>query len=330
MTNPIDNPIPIIKVGQPLQLGPPDTEKHLIIVPKLGEGDDREKERMEDETPRKFQVSARFARGDESHSNLIFNFDNEAGDSHFTFPENSNYIEVETSIGQCYLFANKNNRLSTARFTCTATSVGSAGSILKEIILLFLDHLAYKYCTPIHLVQISAYDETHKIRYSDVRCPYPEVVLGESLGKITTTLAPVYAMYREAINASSPFYKFFCFYKILEGLLKPLKAKIYTEAKQKSVTLPSLKAIVPSYEDIPEDQKPYVGKPVKRFFDEFLTNRFRNDMAHFILDEGAVLNVSNIKDRQRYTAIVHVAKLCCDQVISHFETCVDILEGHEK
>lgn len=113
-------------------------------------------------------------------------------------------------------------------------------------------------------------------------------------------------------------------------MLKKLRAKVYAEAKQKSITLPPLKAKVPSYPDVQEDQKPYIGKSIDSFFDEFLTNRFRNDMAHFILDEGSVLNTSKIEDWQRYTAIVHIAKLCCDVLIPHFETCLNTLEDDSK
>ena len=126
--NKIDNPVPLI------QLGPPGVVKYLLIVPKLSSNDDKDKDRVEDKTLRTFQISARFARGYESHSNISFHFDNDVGNSHFVFPENSSHIDLETSAGTITLFPNKNKRLSTARFTCIASSIGNARSIFHEVV----------------------------------------------------------------------------------------------------------------------------------------------------------------------------------------------------
>ena len=109
-------------------------------------------------------------------------------------------------------------------------------------------------------------------------------------------------------------------------LLKSLRGKLYEEAKQKGVTLPSLQAKVPSYAEISDEQKPYVGKSIKRFFDEFLTNRFRNGIAHFISDEGAVLNVNEMEEMERFSSVVHITELCCREIIFHFEACIEALE----
>ena len=317
--------IPITKI----QLGPPGTLRYLMIVPKFGPDDQNSDERVKDKTPRKFQVSARFSIDSQPLPNLKmdFNFDNNSGDSLFLFPEGAAYIDIETNEGTFKLFPNKNRRLSTARFDFIANSVGEAQQSFSEIIGPLLDHMVYVTNTPLHIVQISAFDELHQISGSNIYSPYTLTTIGHSFAKVTPLLAPVYAMYREAVNATSPFYKFFCFYKILEGLLKPLAADIYKEAKQKSITLPSLKAKVPSFPDIPENQKKYIGKSVKHFFEEFLTNNYRNEMAHFILDDGAVLNVNKTRDKERFTEAIQITRLCCNEVISYFENCAEILEN---
>jgi hypothetical protein len=49
-------------------------------------------------------------------------------------------------------------------------------------------------------------------------------------------------------------------------------------------------------------------------------------MAHFISDEGAVLNVTEMGEMERYSSVVHIAELCCREVISHFEVCIEALE----
>ena len=59
MEKPLKNTkdIPITKI----QLGPPGAVQYLMIVPKFGLEDKKSDERVNDKTPRKFQVSARFA-----------------------------------------------------------------------------------------------------------------------------------------------------------------------------------------------------------------------------------------------------------------------------
>jgi hypothetical protein len=180
------------------------------------------------------------------------------------------------------LFPNAEKRLSTVRFECTTHSSDEARQLFQRIVGPALDHLAYIGNTPLHVVQVTVIDELHQISSTNILCPHPVVAFSPGVGKVPGALAPVYAMYREAINATSPFYKFFCLHKILEGLLKTLPGKLHEEARQKGILLPSLQAKVPHYSGIPDDQKPYVGKSITRFFEEFLTAHFRNSMAHFI------------------------------------------------
>jgi hypothetical protein len=49
-------------------------------------------------------------------------------------------------------------------------------------------------------------------------------------------------------------------------------------------------------------------------------------MAHFISDEGAVLNVNEVDAMEKYSSVVHIADLCCRELISHFEACLEALE----
>lgn len=325
-------PVPITTSGTnsisiPVEkMGPPGIVTHLHVVPVFQNDRRGDEERLRDLTQRNFRVTARLAKNNDTQPNINFNFDQGSGDSLFSIPDNAAYLKVETFDGKFFFCPNSERRLSTVRFECTAHSGEEARRQFHKIVGPALDHLAYVANTPLHLVQISVFDELHQISSTDILCPYPVVALNQGLGKVHGLLAPVYAMYREAVNATSPFYKFFCFYKILEGLLKALPGRLHAEAKQRGISLPSLQAKVPHYADIPSDQKPYVGKSIARFFDQFLTNRFRNSMAHFISDEGAVLNVNEVEDMERYSAVVHVADLCCREVISHFEVCIEALE----
>lgn len=308
------------------KLGPPGVVAQLHVVPIFKDSTRNDEKRLKDVTLRKFVVTCRLAKDVESQPNINFNFGEGSGDSLFAIPEHVAYMKVETSDGQFFFSGNAEKRLSTVRFDCIAHSSAEARRLFQKIVGPALDHLSYASNTPVHTVQVTIVDEVHQITSTEILCPYPVVALNTGVEKVSATLAPVYAMYREAKNAVSPFYKYFCLYKILEGLLKPLRTKLYEKAKLKGIVLPPLHAKVTSYSDIPDDQRPYVGKSITRFFEEFLTTRYRNSMAHFISDEGVVLNVNEMEGIERYCAVVHVTDLCCRVVISHFESCIDALE----
>lgn len=308
------------------RMGPPGVIDHLYVVPTFENETRSDEERLSDNTPRKFRVTARLARNYDVQPNININFNEDAGDSLFVVPEKTAQMKFEALGSEFFFFPNSEKRLSTVRLDCTARSRDEARQLFQRIVGPALDHLAYLAHSPLHIVQVTVVDELHQISSSDILSPYHVVTLNPGAGKVPGPLAPVYAMYREATNSTSPFYKFFCLYKILEGLLKKLRGKLYEEAKQIGIALPPLDAKVPHYPDIPDEQEKYVGKSITRFFDEFLTARFRNSMTHFISDEGAVLNVNEMEGIERYSTVVHITDLCCREVISHFERCHDVLE----
>lgn len=313
--------IPIEKLGLPGVL------TSLNVVPIFKDSNRSDQERLEDTTARKFHVTCRLAKTIESKPNINFNFSEDSGDSLFALPENAIHFKVETTDGQqFFLHANAERRLSSIRFDCVARSNAEARGLFQRTVGPALDHLSFVANTPLHTAQISIFDELHLITSTELLCPHPIVTLSPGMGKVSAILAPVYAMYREAKNSASPFYTFFCLYKILEGVLKKLKARVYEEAKIKGIAIPPFQPKVPSYPDMTDDQKAYVGKSITRFFEEFLTTRYRNSMAHFISDEGAVLNVNEMAGIERYHGVIHITDLCCREVISHFESCINALE----
>lgn len=309
-------------------LGPPGVLTQLHAVPAFDGDRKTDEERLRDKTLRKFRVTCRLMKDVEVQPDLNFNFAEDSGDSLLAIPEHATALQVETHDGKFVFNRNGKGRLSSIRFDCVAHSGIEARRLFQKVVGPALDHLSFVANSPLHTPQVTVVDELHKIVSTEIVCPYSVVNLNPGVGTVFATLMPVYAMYREAKNSVSPFYKFFCLYKILEGLLKPLRSKLYAEAKAKGVVIPPLNARVPSYPDIQDDQKPYVGKSITQFFDGFLTARYRNSVAHFISDEGAVLNVNEIDGIERYHAIIHLTDLCCREVISHFESCIEVLQKH--
>jgi hypothetical protein len=301
---------------------------HLHVVPVFEGSTQADQVRLADKRARLFKITARLTINPEIDSNIRFDFPEDAGDSLFALGETATSLKVDVPRCSFQLFQNSNRRLATARFDCTAHSADEARQQFFSTVQPILDHLTYIGKTPLHVSQISLRDEIHKIVSTDILCPYPTVTINPGLLAMRSRLGPVYAMYREATNATSPFYKFLCLYKILEGLLLSLRAKLHEEAKERGISLPPLQRKVPAFPSMSSELAAYTGKSIKRFFDEFLTNHFRNAMAHFMTDDGSALNVSSLAEMEKYSSVIHLTDLCCREAISHIEACVDVLESN--
>lgn len=140
------------------------------------------------------------------------------------------------------------------------------------------------------------------------------------ISSLSLEMAPVYAMYREAKNSHSDFYKFLCYYKILEGLLGPLRANLFARAQRSAVALPKPKDAVPASPDIPARFRDYVGRSVKAFVDSVMTPEFRNAVAHFATDDGAILNMSAPTHIDKYADILLISELCVRTVVASHTT----------
>jgi hypothetical protein len=76
---------------------------------------------------------------------------------------------------------------------------------------------------------------------------------------------------------------------------------------------------VPAVPEIPVDQQAYVGKPIKKFFDDALTPRYRNAVAHFMTGEGSILHAGQAEHLDQYAAITLICELCVREVIAGHE-----------
>jgi hypothetical protein len=154
--------------------------------------------------------------------------------------------------------------------------------------------------------------------------------MGFSNTLLQLPMKPVYAMYREAKNTTSYFYKFLCYFKILEGLLGKMNADIHRNAKKHSVSLQVVKLIVPDHPELPEQYKVYVGKQIKYFFDSVLTPQFRQAAAHFITNKGEVLDMSDPRHVRRFSTVTLILELCVRAAIENHEKLLGNLTARLK
>jgi hypothetical protein len=305
------------------QFGRPGLPARLTIVPVFkDDSSEASLNRRTDQTNRPFHVRARLAKALKSPSEIIVQFDAETGSSHFIAGEGTAY-EISTESGvKCVAELNSRRELAAVSFRCNARSSGEARLAFHNIARPWLDYFCYLADVPYHIDQISIVDEVHHIQ--DVEVVHAEIPkqLGTGAVKVSAFLVPFYAMYREGKNSTSVLYKFFCYYKILEGLLTMLQAKLKKEAKNKGLLAVELVHLVPpptSLEAYDSKQQSYIGKSMQLFMNEYLTKRYRDAVAHFTLKDGTSLNVSDLQQIDRYVNLLPILENCCRSAISNFE-----------
>ena len=69
------------------------------------------------------------------------------------------------------------------------------------------------------------------------RTPYAANVLSEGLIGLFFSLFPVYGLYREALCAYSNFYRFLCFFKIMEGIIKSIRPQLFRLAREQGISM---------------------------------------------------------------------------------------------
>jgi hypothetical protein len=154
----------------------------------------------------------------------------------------------------------------------------------------------------------------------DYVSPYRRALVTQPITKVQGELGPVFAMYREAKNSHSDFYKFLCYHKMLDGLLGSLRSSVNARARKQGVDLAKRRDVVPDHPEIAPAYRVHIGRPIKSFYDDVLTPQFRNAIAHFITKDGAILNLSDPSTIAKHSEIMFVSELCVRKMIeSHTE-----------
>ncbi|MFM0428434.1 hypothetical protein PQQ75_05410 [Paraburkholderia aspalathi] len=310
------------------ELGPAGVKGELHVLALFPNDRREDAERLHDDSERQFTVSARLSKVPPSTEEIKGDFGVEDGSSYFLVPSDAHALRIQSPQGVFDVKKNRFGEKSLVEFKCLATNVAEARRKFQLAVLPFLDLMAYLADSPI--VVASARIEDHKNARTtiDYVSPYRKVTINPHISTIFPEMEPVYAMYREAKNSHSDFYKFLCYYKILEGLLGPVRAEIFVTAKNRGITLPRARDVVPESPHIPDDLKEHAGKSVRSFFDSVMTPRFRNAIAHFMTDDGTVLNMSSPDHIDSYSGILFISELCAREVIKNHEQLVQQLHAN--
>jgi hypothetical protein len=126
------------------------------------------------------------------------------------------------------------------------------------------------------IIQVRSADT--QLQYSRVTLPYPEAVLQIASYQSISALEPFITVYAEGLREQSVFYRFLCFFKVVDKLLSSVLPQLRKLGEMYSVAGPNFSGTIPSdpFDKVAPD---YVGKKYTAVRDS-LQERYRNVIAH--------------------------------------------------
>jgi len=319
---PITFSIPIDK------LGPPGHEGNLILS-FAKESDVRtEHERMTDSTEREFDVMCALSRRPNPSQALQAGIANSDGESFLLVPDAVESVFLDTTAGRVTLSKNESGELAGATLKCRATSHSQALDTLTRALAPWLDYYSFKANVPVAIGKLNSIDLKNRTTSTSFVSPHKSVIVPEGAGAMSPEIQPVYALYREAKNSSSNYYKFFCHYRILEGIYGKgkLRANLLRTARTAGVEEAWPVDRVPSKLGTDNLPAKFVGRAISDVFTRELTSEYRRNVAHFRAKDGTILNPSSYSWNSKFAQVVRVAEACARTAMESYEKGLEKLE----
>lgn len=206
-----------------------------------------------------------------------------------------------------------------------AQDVPTATRIAHDIVMPMLSWWSVRYDVSIDVAAWEVFHEQTSLRNLSVgvlgRPKQFEINLNdESL--VPQAYRNVFSAYREAQNATNPFYQALSYYKVIEGLKKLRQSRRGFARKKGDPILEPQERIPNDANDIPVNDvilrhyfMRYLGKPFGTVIEEFRP-LIRNAVAH--LDPGSVsLNADSYEDTSTCIAAIPVLKYMAREMMRH-------------
>ena len=302
-------------------LGAPGVRKMMIVLAQKENEARQDAVRLQDISEREFFIEATLAKYPSVDNHINGRLTADDGASHITISNDQASLLIYTSYGKFRALKNKHNELSMLDLTVNAISSFDARARFLNIVTPWIDHTSYLNNVPIFISAISMHDVPNDVQYVDFVAPYRSVSMQDHISGIDTNMMPIYAMYREARNAESPYYQLLCYYKIMDGI-QYLRAQAVNAARKRNLQIKMPDELVPNHEELSPDLLPYAGKSIQAFKDGFLTRRYRDAVAHFISKDKKVLHVSSPSETIGFANAVFACELCVRVQISNQEQLI--------
>jgi hypothetical protein len=294
------------------KLAPAGISGDLVIVARAKEQNDEPL--LNDSSQRPFSVWCTFSRGHQFPAD--FSFDGpKTGESFFKFADN--VVDAKIFAGGLWfsLHANMKNEIAGASSELTGTSAREVRSRFLAALSPALDHWSYLGNTPLVIRTVTCEDRKNAISTVSFTTPYADLTLNPGTGELRAELLPIYGLYREAKNASSPFYRFLCYFKILEAVYGHLRPAVFALARKEAIPLVRQKEEVPDHPELRLFWSSYIGRPIKSLMDKELEPEYRNAAAHFLSEDGRPLNPSDSEAVTKFSNMLLIGELCARVVI---------------
>lgn len=302
------------------QLAPPGISGDLRSVQQKPDASDAEtRAALSDATERDFEVRCVCFRDSGFTRDVSAQTTFDVGTSFFEPPQDSAPGSFQSGALTFEVVLNKDREIAGFRSRFRASSVHEARSRFSTALTPVLDHLAYLANTPLIVSSPCVNDEKNLVWVFGYTSPYRTKIVNPGMSVLYSELAPVYGLYREAKNATSPFYRFLCYFKILEGIFCTLRRNLFGRARKLDVSLTKQKEVVPDHPELRILARDLIGRPIKDYFDNVLRKQFRDAVAHYILDTGRIVSPSDPEAVAAFVNVILPAELCCRTVIEQHE-----------
>jgi hypothetical protein len=215
------------------KLSPAGIRGQLHILAEPPKGPRTDQERLTDASERSFKIHARLSKLPSGSETMLCGFSEEEGGSHLLMPLNTDHLKVASPEGEFIIRKNGLGELSFVEFTCASTTANTAKHRFLRGIVPFLDYMSYHANCPTFIASLRIEDPSNHNQIIEYIGPYRQSIINPHRGQFRNEMGLVYAMYHEAQKSYSDFYKFLCYYKILEGLLGPMRADVFKTAKER-------------------------------------------------------------------------------------------------
>lgn len=294
------------------KLAPAGISGDLVLVARSHEQDDQPL--LNDVSQRPFSVWCAFSRGHEFPSDVSFDGPR-TGESFFRFADNVVDAKILSGGLGFFLHANAKNEIAGASAELIGTSAPEVRSRFLAALSPALDHWSYLGNTPLVIRTVACEDRKNAVSTVSFTTPYADLTLNPGTGALRKELLPVYGLYREAKNASSPFYRFLCYFKVLEAIYGHLRPAVFALARKESISLVTQREEVPDHPELRLFWSSYIGRPIKALMDKQLEPEYRNAAAHFLADDGRPLNPSDSEAVSKFSNMLLIGELCARVVI---------------
>ncbi len=88
-------------------------------------------------------------------------------------------------------------------------------------------------------------------------------------------------------------------------------------AKKNNLSISPLEEVVTEHKAIDSSYSHLIGKSINSVYQNLFTAKFRNVVAHFIVRDGRILNVSDFQANNDFLAVLTILEHCVRKVIDN-------------